>query len=128
MHAIDCVNGTVLWANLHLLFWLSLIPFVTAWMGENDFAPVAVSLYGVVMLFSGVAYFILTKTLVSLCKDSVIAKAIGADFKGRISVVIYAVAVPLSLYNAWLGFTLYIVVAAMWLVPDSRIERFYNTD
>src|SRR5471030_3113793 len=97
MQAVRSVNGTILWANMHLLFWLSLIPFVTDWMGENNFATVPVALYGVVLLFAGVAYFILTRMLIAILgKDSVLAKALGRDFKGKISVVIYLAAIPLT--------------------------------
>jgi TMEM175 potassium channel family protein len=118
------VNGKILWANLHLLFWLSLIPFVTGWMGENHFASWPVALYGIVLLFSGVAYFILTRILVSHHgSDSKLATALGRDFKGKISVVIYALAIPLSFINAVYACALYVVVAIMWLIPDPRLEK-----
>jgi uncharacterized membrane protein len=121
--AVERVNGRVLWANLHLLFWLSLTPFVTGWMGEHEFAPWPVALYGVVLLLSGVAYFILTRVLLSLHgKDSVLATALGRDFKGKISVVIYLCAIPLAFVNSWFAGALYALVAIMWLVPDRRIE------
>ena len=124
LQAITHVDGRVLWANLHLLFWLSLTPFVTGWMGENNFAPLPVALYGVVLLFSGIAYFILTKTLLIVHgKDSVLAAAVGRDFKGKISVVIYAIAILLSFMNSWIAFALYVFVVIMWLVPDRRIEK-----
>ncbi len=124
LHAVEHVNGGVLWANLHLLFWLSLVPFVTAWMGENHFAPGAVALYGVVLLFASIAYFILSRALISLHgRDSVLATAVGRDFKGLISTVIYLVAIPLALVKWWLACTLYVLVAIIWLVPDRRIER-----
>ena len=123
LQAVRRVNGRILWSNLHLLFWLSLVPFVTAWMGENHFAPLPVALYGVVLLFSGVAYFILTQTLISHHgKDSTLATAVGGDRKGKISLVIYASAVPLAFYSPMGAFALYVVVAAVWLVPDRRIE------
>ena len=123
-HAVHHVNGATLWANLHLLFWLSLVPFVTGWMEENDFAALPVAAYGVVLLAAGCAYFILTRVLLaSHGKDSLIAKALGHDFKGKISVVIYAVAIPLAFYNAWLSCALYVVVAATWLWPDQRFEK-----
>jgi len=122
--AVRQVNGSVLWANLHLLFWLSLTPFVTGWMGEHQFAAWPVALYGVVLLFSAVAYYILTLVLLSLHgRDSVLGKALGRDFKGKISVVIYLVAIPLAFVNSWLSGALYVLVAVMWLVPDRRIER-----
>jgi len=122
--AVRQVNGSVLWANLHLLFWLSLTPFVTGWMGEHQFAAWPVALYGVVLLFSAVAYYILTLVLLSLHgRDSVLGKALGRDFKGKISVVIYLVAIPLAFVNSWISGALYVLVAVMWLVPDRRIER-----
>jgi uncharacterized membrane protein len=124
LHAAERVDGRVLWANLHLLFWLSLVPFVTSWMGENNFAAVPVALYGVVQVLAAIAYFILTKALIALNgADSQISTALGSDFKGKISVVINAVAVPLAFVRTWLAFALYISVAIMWLVPDRRIER-----
>ncbi|MGE5296401.1 MAG: TMEM175 family protein [Solirubrobacterales bacterium] len=124
LHAIQHVDGRILWANLHLLFWLSLIPFVTAWMGENHFSRWPVALYGVVMLLSAIAYFILTRTLIALHgRDSILATAMGRDFKGKVSVVIYAAAVPLALASPWIACGLYVLVAIMWLVPDRRIEK-----
>ena len=124
LHAVQHVNGGVLWANLHLLFWLSLVPFVTAWMGENHFAPVPVAVYGAVLLLASIAYFILSRALISLHgKTSTLAIAVGRDFKGLLSTLVYLVAVPLSLVKWWLGFSLYVLVAIMWLVPDRRIEK-----
>jgi uncharacterized membrane protein len=124
LQAIKHVDGRVLWANLHLLFWLSLTPFVTGWMGQTNFANWPVALYGVVLLFAAVAYFILTRTLIVLHgKDSVLATALGSDFKGKVSVVIYAVAIPLAFVRSWLACALYILVAVMWLIPDRRIEK-----
>ena len=124
LQVVEHVNGRVLWANLHLLFWLSLTPFVTAWMGENHFAESPVALYGMVLLCSAIAYFILTRALLSIhTRDSLLAIALGADFKGKISVVIYAVAIPLASFRWWLAYGLYVFVAVMWLVPDRRIER-----
>jgi uncharacterized membrane protein len=121
--AVRQVNGRILWSNLHLLFWLSLTPFVTGWMGEHEFAPWPVALYGVVLFLSAVAYFILTRALLSLHgEDSVLATALGSDFKGKISVVIYLCAIPLAFVNSWLAGGLYVLVAIMWLVPDRRIE------
>lgn len=123
-HAIEHVGGGVLWANLHLLFWLSLIPFATAWMGENQFAPWTLAIYGTVLLFAAIAYFILVRALLSLHgSDSVLATALGRDFKGKISIVILIVAIPLALVKWWLACALYVLVAIMWLVPDRRIER-----
>ena len=124
LHAVKHVNGRILWANLHLLFWLSLIPFVTGWMGENHFAAWPVAFYGVVLLFAAIAYFILARALVSHHgADSALAKALGKDFKGKVSVVFYAVAILLSFVNSWLACALYVLVAVMWLIPDRRIER-----
>ena len=124
LQVAEHVNGSVLWANLHLLFWLSLTPFVTNWMGENQFAAWPVALYGVVMLCAAIAYFILVRTLLSLHGlESVLATALGRDFKGKISIVIYLVAIPLAFVRSWLACALYVFVAVMWLVPDRRIER-----
>jgi uncharacterized membrane protein len=124
LHIAEHVDGRVLWANLHLLFWLSLIPFVTGWMGENNFAAVPVVIYGVDMFLAGVAYFILTRALISLHgADSPIATALGTDFKGKISVLIYVLAVPLAFVRPWLACALYVAVAVIWLTPDRRIER-----
>jgi uncharacterized membrane protein len=124
LHAARQVNGRILWANLHLLFWLSLIPFVTGWMGENHFAAWPVALYGVVLLLAAIAYFVLARTLVSYHgRDSALAKALGKDFKGKASVVFYAAAIPLAFVNSWLACALYVFVAVMWLIPDRRIEQ-----
>jgi uncharacterized membrane protein len=124
LQAVRQVNGAVLWANMYLLFWLSLIPFVTAWSGENFFAAMPVALYGVVLLMSAIAYYILSRVLVSHHgKESTLAIALGRDFKGKISVVIYAVAVLLSFVNSWLASMLYVAVAIMWLIPDRRFEK-----
>jgi uncharacterized membrane protein len=124
LHATQRVNGASLWANLHLLFWLSLVPFTTAWMGENHFAPWPVAVYGTVLLLAGVAYFILTRALIKLHgHDSTLATSIGADRKGKISIAIYAAAIPLAFVQAWIAGVGYIAVAIMWLIPDRRIER-----
>jgi uncharacterized membrane protein len=124
LHAVEHVDGRILWANLHLLFWLSLTPFVTAWMGENHFARGPVALYGTVMLFAAIAYFILVRTLLARHgPNSVLATALGGDFKGKISMVIYLVAIPLAFVKWWLACALYVLVSIMWLVPDRRIER-----
>lgn len=124
LQAAQHVSGGILWANLHLLFWLSLTPFVTDWMGENDFAPWPVALYGLVLLFAGTAYFILTRLLIAHHgKDSTLAASIGSDRKGRISLLVYAAAIPLSLMHPWTACACYAVVAIMWLIPDPRIER-----
>ncbi len=124
LHAVHHVTGRILWANVHLLFWLSLTPFVTAWMGENRFAPVPVALYGGVLLAAACAYFILTRALLAReGAGSTLARALGADFKGKISVVIYAAAIPIALAWPLASCALYVAVALMWLVPDRRIER-----
>lgn len=124
LHLVREVNGKVLWANIHLLFWLSLVPFVTGWMGENHFATLPVALYGVNLLMAGVAYYILSQTLIRLHgKNSTIATAIGSDRKGKLSIIIYAVGIALCFLHPMLGFTLYVVVAAMWVIPDKRIEK-----
>ncbi|HEV8337883.1 MAG TPA: TMEM175 family protein [Candidatus Polarisedimenticolia bacterium] len=124
LQAIKHVDGRVLWANMHLLFWLSLVPFVTGWMGENDFAEWPVALYGVILLLAAIAYFILTRALIALHgKDSVLATAVGRDFKGKISPVLYMVAIALAFVSPWTAFGLYVLVAVIWLVPDKRIER-----
>jgi TMEM175 potassium channel family protein len=124
LQAIQHVNGRILWANLHLLFWLSLIPFVTGWMGQNHFAPWPVALYGTVLLLAGFAYFILTRALIAYHGwDSALATALGRDFKGKASLVFYAVAIPLSFVNSWFAGALYVLVAVMWLIPDRRIEK-----
>lgn len=122
--AVEKVNGSILWANMHLLFWLSLTPFVTAWMGENGFAGWPVAFYGINLLFSGVAYYILSLTLISHHgKESALSEALGSDLKGKISLLIYVAAIPLSFVNSWIAFGLYITVAVMWLIPDKRIEK-----
>lgn len=122
--AVQKVNGRILWANLHLLFWLSLTPFVTAWMGENGFAEWPVALYGVDLFFAGVAYYILSQLLIAHHgKNSAIAKAVGNDTKGKISALIYAVAIPLTFVNSWIPFSLFVAVAVMWIIPDTRIEK-----
>lgn len=124
LQAVRHVDGRVLWANLHLLFWLSLTPFVTAWMGENHFAPMPVAVYGVVLLLSGCAYFILTRALIARHgPDSTVAHALGRDVKGKVSVVLYAVAIPLAFVRSWTACALYVAVAILWLIPDRRIEK-----
>jgi uncharacterized membrane protein len=127
LHAVQKINGPILWANLHLLFWLSLLPFVTGWMGENYFSTWPVAVYGTVLLMAAIAYSILELALIRLQgKDSQLAKAVGQDFKGKISLVIYAAAIPLSFVSRWIAFGLYVVVAVMWVIPDRRIEKKLN--
>jgi len=124
LHAAPRVDGRVLWANLHLLFWLSLIPFATGWMGENHFATWPSALYGVVLLLSGIAYFILARTLIAVNgRDSALARAVGKDVKGRVSIALYLAAIPLAFLAGWLALAIYVIVAIMWLVPDRRIEK-----
>jgi len=124
LHAVKKVNGPILWANTHLLFWLSLVPFATAWMGENHFAARPVALYGGVLLMAALAYYLLSQCLIHYHRSgSVLGTAVGRDFKGKLSIAIYAVAILLSFANRWVGFGLYCVVALMWLIPDRRIER-----
>jgi len=123
-HAVHHVNGATLWANLHLLFWLSLVPFVTGWMDETHFAPLQVAAYGAVLLLSASAYTILTRVLVAEHgKDSLIAKALGSDIKGNISLAIYVVAIAIAFWQRWIACVLYAVVAAIWLIPDRRFEK-----
>lgn len=124
LQAAERVDGRVLWANLHLLFWLSLIPFVTAWMGQNNFATWPLALYGIALLLAAVAYFVLSRALIALHgRDSVLAHAVNRDVKGKASVVIYLVAIPLAFVSTWLAGGLYVLVAVIWLVPDRRIEE-----
>ena len=123
LHAAQHVDGRVLWANLHLLFWLSLIPFVTAWMGENHFTTWPVALYGCVLLLSAIAYTILVRTLLASPDNALLADALGSDFKGKISMVGYVVAIPLAFVHPLVACLLYILVAVLWLIPDRRIER-----
>src|SRR5947208_15865197 len=123
LQAAQHVNGRTLWANLHLLFWLSLVPFVTAWLGENGFSPWPVAAYGLVMMLAGIAYFILTQVLLAHHgKDSAIAKAVGRDHKGQISLGLYLLALPFAFLEPRISCALYVIVAVMWLVPDRRIE------
>ncbi len=127
LQLVEHVDGRILWANLHLLFWLSLTPFATAWMGENRFAPWPVAVYGALLFFAAVAYYILARALVSLHgKDSALAIALGRDFKGKVSLVFYAAAILLAFVNSWLACGLYVVVAIIWFIPDRRIEKAFS--
>ena len=124
LQAVRKVDGRVLWANLHLLFWLSLIPFVTGWMGENHFAAWPVALYGVVLFFAGLAYFTLSRVLIAFHgADSPLANALGDDFKGKASVLGYVFAIALAFVSPWLSCGIYILIAVLWLIPDRRIEK-----
>ena len=123
-HAVKHVSGSMLWANLHLLFWLSLFPFTTGWMGENHFATWPVIVYGTNLMLAGVAYTILVRFILATHgKDSDIARAIGSDFKGNISVAAYVAAIAIAFYNPWISGGIFIAVALMWFVPDRRIEK-----
>jgi uncharacterized membrane protein len=122
--AVSRINGLALWANLHLLFWLSLVPFTTAWMSENRFAPTPIAVYGMVLLAAAVAYYTLQGTLLRAAGDrSLLAAAVGSDVKGKASPLLYCLGIGLSFVNRWLGLAVYVVVALMWLVPDPRVER-----
>ena len=124
LHAVHHINGRALWANLHLLFWLSLVPFVTGWVNENHFAAVPVALYGVVLLMSAVGYYLFERILIAHhTKDSPLARAVGKDLKGVVSLFIYVAAIALAFVNPWVSCALYIFVAIMWFIPDPRIER-----
>jgi len=124
LHAVEEIGGSVLWANLHLLFWLSLIPFVTAWTGENHFETGPTVAYGVVLFMCAMAYSLLANRLIHHGrKNAALAQAIGEDRKGKISIVLYLVGIALSWFQAWMGFLVYVGVAVMWLVPDRRIEK-----
>lgn len=123
LQAVRHVNGPILWANLHLLFWLSLTPFVTGWMGENHFQTIPVALYGVDLMMAGAAYYILARILIKhQGKDSLLAQAIGKDIKGKISVIAYAAAIGLAFVNSWIALAIYFGVAVLWVIPDRRIE------
>jgi len=123
-HAVHHVTGSTLWANMHLLFWLSLVPFCTGWMDENHYAPITIALYGVVLLGAAIAYFIMTRVLLAHHpRDSLLHRALGSDFNGKISVVIYLAAIALAFFVTWAALALYALVALIWLVPDPRFER-----
>lgn len=126
LHAARRVSGSILWSNLHLLFWLSLVPFVTGWMGENHFAPVPTALYGVVLLMAALAYWVLQRAILAAeGSDSVLRAAIGGDWKGKVSPILYLVAIPAALWSQWVAGGIYVLVALLWLVPDRRIERAF---
>lgn len=124
LHTVQRVTGAILWANLHLLFWLSLVPFVTGWMGENHFAPVPTAVYGVVLLMAALAYWLLQRVIIrSQGPGSILKRAVGGDWKGNVSPLVYVAAIAAALWAPWVGGLMYALVAAMWLVPDRRIER-----
>ena len=129
LHATHHISGGMLWANLHLLFWLSLFPFVTGWMGENHFAPLPTAFYGFILLMAAIAYAILQRLVIrSEGKDTTLARAIGSDVKGKLSWLLYALSIPCAFVNSWLAQACFIVVALMWLVPDRRIEKVMTSD
>jgi TMEM175 potassium channel family protein len=129
MHTVKQVTGGILWANLHLLFWLSIVPFVTAWIGESNFAPFPMTLYGVMLLMAAVAYFLLqSQILKKHGPDSVLSKAIGNDFKGKISPVLYIIGIICANFNPLFAGFMYIIVALMWLIPDKRIEKIIDSE
>jgi uncharacterized membrane protein len=124
LHTVKHVSSGILWANLHLLFWLSLFPVATAWIGENHIAPVPTALYGCILLMAGVAYYVLQCAIIARHgRDSLLAAAIGRDWKGKLSLVLYLAAIAVSLRHPWMGNAVYVCVALIWLVPDRRIER-----
>jgi len=121
-HATERVTGSVLWANLHLLFWLSLIPFVTGWMGENHFEALPTAIYGVILLMSAISYTMLQMTIIAGHASSHLARAIGRDWKGKVSLVLYAASIPLAFVNQWISDAIFVTVALIWFIPDRRIE------
>ena len=124
LHVVRCVSGGMMWANLHLLFWLSLIPFTTGWMGENHFAPVPTAFYGVVLLMAAIAWWILQRRIIATQgEDSLLRQAIGTDWKGKLSPLLYLTAILLAAHAHWVSLGLYALVALLWLIPDRRIER-----
>ena len=126
IHGMTKVNGKILWANLHLLFWLSLIPVATGWMGEHNFAKASMTLYGVVLVFSSIAYFILQRIIIiSEGENSILARAIGKDFKGIASTILYILGIICSFFSEWISGAAYLAVALIWLIPDKRIERVF---
>lgn len=124
LSTVENVSGGILWANLHLLFWLSIVPFVTGWMGENHFSPETLALYGFVLLMAAVAYWVLQFTIIKQQgENSKLAKALGSDFKGKISPILYLIAIPSAYLSGWISGGIYVGIALMWLIPDKRIER-----
>jgi len=129
MHTVKHVTGSILWANLHLLFWLSLIPFVTGWIGENHFDPIPMALYGMVLLMAAIAYFILQTSIIKSHGDhSLLARAIGNDLKGKMSPILYSLAIGSNFFSQWISGSLYILVALIWLIPDKRIEIIFKSE
>ena len=129
LHTVTRISAGILWANLHLLFWLSLIPFTTGWMGENHFVGAPTTLYGAVLLMSALAYFILQGAIIrTLGKDSMLAQAVGRDWKGKASLLMYSVAIVFSFFLSWMAEALYVAVAVLWLIPDRRIEHALKSE
>jgi len=129
MQTVKHVTGSILWANMHLLFWLSIIPFATGWMGENHFTEASVFLYGVILLLAAIAYWILQRLILKTHgKESLLSKALGKDIKGKISPVLYVLGIIGVFYNIWFSGTIFILVAIMWLIPDRRIERILKSE
>ncbi len=128
LHMCKKVSGSILWANLHLLFWLSLVPFATGWLGENHFAALPTALYGVILLMAAVAYYLLQQRIIaSQGTGSILKRALGGDWKGKLSPLLYALAIPAAFWQHWLSLTLYVLVALIWLIPDRRIESFIES-
>jgi uncharacterized membrane protein len=129
LHTVKKVSGSMLWANLHLLFWLSLVPFVTGWMGENNFAATPMALYGINLLMAAVAYYVLQKVILrNHGSESILAKAIGRDLKGKMSPILYTIAILSTFVNDWIAGAIYVFVALIWLIPDKRIEKILLTE
>jgi uncharacterized membrane protein len=127
LHTVKKVSGGILWANLHLLFWLSLIPAVTAWVGANHFTVIPSALYGTILLMAAIAYYILQRViLLKQGPASILAKALGRDIKGKISPILYIIAIPMSWFSSWIAGGIWVLVALIWLIPDKRIERIFN--
>lgn len=127
LHAAENMHGKVMWANMHLLFWLSLVPFATAWVGESHGGTLPPAMYGFVLLMAAVAYYILARSIVRIeGKDSAVGKAIGRDRKGKISVVLYVLAIASAFYNHWIAYAIFILVALLWFVPDRRLAPFFK--
>jgi uncharacterized membrane protein len=123
-HSTKNVSGGILWANLHLFFWLSLVPFTSGWLGENHVAPTPTAVYGFVLLMAAIAFYVLQRAIINQQgRDSILASAIGGDWKGKLSVVLYFIAIPLAFVSPWIAVALYVSVALIWLIPDRRIER-----
>lgn len=129
MHTVKHVSGAILWANLHLLFWLSLVPFTTGWIGENHFAPIPMAVYGIVLLMAAIAYFILQTAIIrAQGEHSLLARAIGNDIKGKMSPILYSLAIASNFVSQWISGALYILVALIWLIPDKRIEIILKSE